>query len=298
MTSDEIHEAIAKYNFYHNIRLTDEITTPGNQSPVPAQEMVLRHLKTIDLKGKRALDIGCRDGLFCFAAESLGAAEVIGIDNDLSPAATEFLIPFFKSKVQMRQMNVYDLKPDSFGLFDVIIFPGVLYHLRYPFWSLRCIREALKEGGQLLIETGIWDRDPDRAMLFCPVGAESPYEPSSCTFFNPKGLTDTLLSMGFETTATERLYKHAARPNLITRFRRSLTRVRKRLMGVPEEKRANVNRFVSVSTYQGFREDSALGQYWEKTHDIHSLHTDGWDTSVGTIKEASDQPARGENPSE
>ena len=64
------------------------------------------------------LDIGCRDGLFAFEAESMGASEVIGIDNDLSKAAVEFLIPFLKSKVTMYEMNLYDLKPETFGLFD------------------------------------------------------------------------------------------------------------------------------------------------------------------------------------
>jgi hypothetical protein len=47
-------------------------------------------------------------------------------------SATEFLIPFFKSKVRMLQQNLQDLKAQELGLFDVILFPGVLYHLRYP----------------------------------------------------------------------------------------------------------------------------------------------------------------------
>jgi hypothetical protein len=185
----------------------------------------------------------------------------------------------------MHEMNVYDLKPGSFGLFDVIIFPGVLYHLRYPFWSLKLIRDALKEGGHLLIETGIWDRDPDRAMLFCPIGDESPYEPSSCTFFNPKALEDTLLSLGFKTIAAERLYKHTLKPNLLTRTRRLLTRIRKKMMRVPISMPSDINRFVSLSVYQGFRDDSVLGQYWEATHDIHSKRASRWDTRFGTMKE-------------
>jgi FkbM family methyltransferase len=40
----------------------------------------------MDLKGKRVL--GCRDGLFCFKAESMGAKEVVGMENDLSKPAT------------------------------------------------------------------------------------------------------------------------------------------------------------------------------------------------------------------
>jgi len=98
------------------------------------------------------LDIGCRDGLFSFKAESMVAGEVIGIDNDLSEPATQFLIPFFNSKIQMKQLNLYEILPDTFGLFDVVIFPGVLYHLRYPFWGLKVIRDITNIGAHLLIE--------------------------------------------------------------------------------------------------------------------------------------------------
>ena len=136
MGKNEILEAIARYKFYHVIQLTDTITTPGWADAVPAQNLCLKHLESLDLKGKHVLDIGCRDGLFSFKAECMGADEVVGIDNDLSEPATQFLIPFFNSKVQLRQLNLYDLQPDTFGLFDIVIFPGVLYHLRYPFLGL------------------------------------------------------------------------------------------------------------------------------------------------------------------
>jgi SAM-dependent methyltransferase len=116
MTDAEIREAIAPYKFYHVIPLTETLSTPGDPAHTPAQDLFMKHLKTLDLKGKRVLDIGCRDGLFSFAAESMGAAEVIGIDNDLSKGATEFLIPFFKSKVRMLQQNLYDLKAQGIGV--------------------------------------------------------------------------------------------------------------------------------------------------------------------------------------
>jgi 2-polyprenyl-3-methyl-5-hydroxy-6-metoxy-1,4-benzoquinol methylase len=165
MDENEILETIARYKFYHIIQLTNTITTPGWEPPVPAQNLCLKHLGSPDIKGKRVLDIGCRDGLFSFKAESMGADEVIGIDNDLSEAATQFLIPFFKSKVQMIQLNLYDLSSDILSSFDVVIFAEVLYHLRYPFWGLKVIRDVMKVGGHLLIETAIWHGEPDKAML-------------------------------------------------------------------------------------------------------------------------------------
>ena len=39
----------------------------------------------------------------------------------------------------MYQKNLYDLKEEDYGKFDIIIFAGVLYHLRYPFQALKSI---------------------------------------------------------------------------------------------------------------------------------------------------------------
>src|SRR5262249_54566980 len=115
---------------------------------------------------------------------------------DLTPGVTEFLIDFFKSGVRIQSMNLFDLKPETFGTFDVIVFPGVLYHLRYPFWALKLIRDVLNDDGLLVLETAVLADDNRHAMMFCPVGTESPYESTCVTFFNRKGLHDTLASLG------------------------------------------------------------------------------------------------------
>lgn len=133
MDENQILQELEKHKFYHIIQLTENLSTSGNEVAVPIQDVPLRALRTLDIKDKRVLDIGCRDGLFCFEAEKRGAKEVIGIDNDLSMGAIEFLIPFLNSQVKMYELNLLDLKPETFGMFDVILFPGVLYHLRYPF---------------------------------------------------------------------------------------------------------------------------------------------------------------------
>jgi len=296
MNETELRQVLDRYAFYHIIKLTDTISTPGYPEYVSAQNLCMKYLKSLDLKGKRVLDIGCRDGLFSFAAESMGAAEVVGIDNDLSKAATEFLIPFFNSKVRMYQMNLYDLKPESFGRFDVIIFPGVLYHLRYPFWGLKAIRDVLNSGGHLLIETGIWLGERNNAMLFCPIGGDSPYAPdeTSCTFFNEKGLVDTLTSLGFQTVHTELLSKTAASATLRTRWlqralhpRMTLRNFMKRLttfMSIrfhhadrPPNKQVHwcvVNRCVVHSIFSAFDKDTFIASYWEATHDFHTSDGD------------------------
>ena len=161
------------------------------------QAPVLEEIRRYDLSGKRVLDIGCRDGLFSFAAEKQGATEVLGIDNDLSPAATEFLIPYFPSKVRMRQLNLYDLSVPPAEKFDFVIFAGVLYHLRFPHYGLKRIADAMNEGGTLIIETGMMISNDAHPFVYSPSPRESPYDPTSVTFFNHHALVAGLNSLGF-----------------------------------------------------------------------------------------------------
>jgi SAM-dependent methyltransferase len=196
MDDSEILRQLGKYKFYHIIKLTDTISTPGVEDFAKLHGPVYRAMDRLDFKGKRVLDVGCRDGLFCLEAEKRGALEIEGIDNCLSLGAVEFLIPFLKSRVRMREMGLYNLTPTVLGEFDIVLFLGVLYHLRYPFQALRIVTDILRDGGYMIVETGIFADDDRRSLLFCPVGEESPYERSSCSFFNRKGLIDTLRSFG------------------------------------------------------------------------------------------------------
>jgi SAM-dependent methyltransferase len=272
MNETELRQALSRYSFYHVIPLTDTTSTAAHPTYLPAQNLCMKHLKSIDVSGKRVLDIGCRDGLFSFAAESMGAAEVVGIDNDLSKGATELLIPYFKSNVRIHQVNLYDPKPETFGLFDVIIFPGVLYHLRYPFWGLRAIRDVLKIDGHLLIETAIWEGERNNAMLFCPIARDSPYEETSCTFFNAKGLVDTLNSLEFQTVQMEPLDQMAASATPSSYVKQFITRFRTCFKAEDRPPINRVTRCVIHSIYSGFDRNTFTARYWETTHDFHTSH--------------------------
>ncbi len=225
MHENEIKTLLKRYSFYHVIPLTHDIKTPGITRFVPIQKNALEILKGIDLRGKRVLDIGCKDGLFSLEAEKMGASEVVGIDTKLSKAAVEFLIPYFNSKIKMHAMSVYDLSPEKVSLFDVVIFFGVLYHLRYPFWAIKKIRSVLKPQGTLLLETAILKNHNKHAVLYCPVGKDSPYESTSCTFFNEKALVDNLRAFGFRLNAS----KYMPRQTLSFRWKEILKQTLKTL---------------------------------------------------------------------
>jgi len=256
----DLAQALRKYAFYHVIPLAKHIPTPGCLGYQPIQGLVHGCLDTVDFKQRSVLDIGCRDGLFSFEAENRGAAQVLGIDNDLSKPATEFLIPFLKSKVTMRELNLFDLKPEVHGTFDIIIFAGVLYHLRYPFWALQVIRNVLKPDGILILETAIWQGQEDHAMLYCPVGKESPYEPTSVTFFNAKGLRDSLASLGFSISA-------------VRSFPATHTGVRNSSIGP-------ITRSCFVCHYGTAPIDQHTNEYWNHLHHDHVVRGPGKPTTV------------------
>jgi SAM-dependent methyltransferase len=277
MNAMPIEQRLAQYNFYHVIKVTENIYTKGRESLIPIQNVPLSLLRNLDFQGKQVLDIGCRDGLFSFEAEKLGAERVIGIDNDLSEGATEVLIPHFQSKVQMYQMNLFDLTLDSFGMFDVVLFIGVLYHLRYPFWALKLIRDVVNENGYLIVETGVFIDESQKAMLFCPIGSESPYEPSSCTFFNLKGLIDTLFSLGLIVEEVKLLSKsnlsltrtskitYTVQPTMET-----VTQIAPPKIQLEDPKIGAIDRATFLCRKASEVENVDISRYWNSTHSRHT----------------------------
>jgi tRNA (mo5U34)-methyltransferase len=117
---------------------------------------VLRNLEALglpdDCSGLRVLDIGCRDGFFSFAMEARGA-DVTGVDYaPSSVTGFEVAATILDSKVEYVVENVYDLDPEKYDRFDVVLFLGVLYHLRNPLLALDRIRQMLNPGGLLFVE--------------------------------------------------------------------------------------------------------------------------------------------------
>jgi tRNA (mo5U34)-methyltransferase len=155
---DEIQRLIAEHGrWWHEIELAPGIVTPGDDS----NRMKLPILDALglprDLRGKRALDIGTSDGYFAFELEKRGA-DVVAIDfvpETYTGFATARKI--LGSKVEYRMDNVYNLTPESYGAFDVVLFFGVLYHLRKPLAALDAIRSVMKEDAQVFIATMLLD---------------------------------------------------------------------------------------------------------------------------------------------
>lgn len=91
------------------------------------------------LNGVSALDIGCNAGFYSFELARLGA-DVVGIDSDpryLDQAEWAARL-FGAENVSFRRQQIYDLARTS-ERFDLVLFLGVFYHLRYPLLALDII---------------------------------------------------------------------------------------------------------------------------------------------------------------
>jgi tRNA (mo5U34)-methyltransferase len=105
-----------------------------------------------DLTGKSVLDVGAYNGCVALECERRGAAEVVALDCQ-SPETTGFdsLRQILGSKAKFVRGSAYQLDPDELGQFDVVIFSGVLYHLRYPMLAIDNLRRISK--GCVYVET-------------------------------------------------------------------------------------------------------------------------------------------------
>jgi tRNA (mo5U34)-methyltransferase len=134
--------------WFHNLHLPDGSQTapahPLGDFPAFKWNEIAGVLDQ-DLTGWTALDIGCNSGFYSFQLAQRGA-RVTGIDveplflRQAEWAAREF---GFSDEVQFRRMQVYDLAR-SVEKYDIVLFMGVFYHLRYPLLGLDIVAEKVK----------------------------------------------------------------------------------------------------------------------------------------------------------
>jgi tRNA (mo5U34)-methyltransferase len=130
-------------SWFHNIDLNGVKTAPDHfLGDYPAVKWkTFAHVIPADLAGKSVLDIGCNGGFYSIEMKRRGAARVLGVDtDDAYLAQARFAAEVSGMDIEFRKMSVYEV-PNLKERFDVVIFMGVLYHLRHPLLALDLLHD-------------------------------------------------------------------------------------------------------------------------------------------------------------
>lgn len=183
----DLKEEIAALGpWFHNMRIRGIETSPDHfLGDYPAVKWnTFKHVVPEDLAGGSVLDIGCNAGFYAQEMKRRNAGRVLGIDSDpryLRQA--KFAAEQAGAEIEFRLMSVYEVASLR-ERFDLVLFMGVLYHLRHPLLALdllyehvvgermlfQCMQRGTKSVAQLeadynFKEWGIFDR-PDYPKLF------------------------------------------------------------------------------------------------------------------------------------
>lgn len=148
-------------------------------------DRVVPHLSS--LEGRRVLDVGCGNGYHCLRMFGAGAARVIGIDP--SP---RFVVQFYMLKKYLGDIPVDVLPvgieslPPNLEAFDTTFSMGVFYHRRSPMDHLRELKDTLRPGGELVLETLVIEGGEGQVLV-----PEGRYAMMNNVWFIPSSITLT-----------------------------------------------------------------------------------------------------------
>ncbi len=118
------------------------------------------------LTNRLVLDVGCGNGYHCWRMLGAGAKRVIGIDPMLLNVMQFQIIKQFygDAPIDVLPLGIEALPP-NLHCFDTVFSMGVLYHRRSPLDHLFELRDCLKSGGELVLETLVIDGELGEALL-------------------------------------------------------------------------------------------------------------------------------------
>jgi len=220
-TQDEIRRKVSELgDWFQNMDLCGVQTAPHHfLGDYPSCKWRnFSHAIPADLSGKSVLDIGCNAGFYSIEMKRRGAARVVGIDSDTTYLdQARFAAEVAGARIEFRELDVYQVDQLR-EKFDVVLFMGVLYHLRHPLLALDLLWEhvvgdtlvfqSLMRGSREVMnidpdypfsETAIFEKAEYPAMYF--VEQKYSHDPTNWWIPNRACAEAMLRSAGFEITA-------------------------------------------------------------------------------------------------
>ncbi|KQS28302.1 TIGR04290 family methyltransferase [Dyadobacter sp. Leaf189] len=221
MTTEQIQENVLKLGkWFHNIDLHGVKTAPDHFLGDYPSFKYQNFSKAIpaDLTGKSVLDIGCNAGFYSIEMKKRGAERVVAIDSDERYLAQgRFAAETLGFDIEFRNMSVYEVA-ELGEKFDVVIFMGVLYHLRHPLLALDLlydnvvgdilIFQSMQRGGDVVEPLNVDYEFSETDMFMSPnfpqmyfIEKNYSHDPTNWWIPNRAGAEAMLRSAGFEITA-------------------------------------------------------------------------------------------------
>jgi tRNA (mo5U34)-methyltransferase len=218
-SAEQIRSEVAKIRWFQQIDLGNGIVTPGAEHSVGKLEI----LGIPDnLRGWSVLDVGAWDGYFSFEAERRGARRVLATDHFCwggggwgTNAGFQLARRVLGSKVRDKRIDVLDHSPDSVGVFDLVLFLSVLYHMRHPLLALEKMASVTRK--MMIMETHVDMLDcPRPAMAYYP-GCELCNDGSNWCGPNPAMIEAMLKTVGFRKVSIHRgpINLHTPSPRIV-----------------------------------------------------------------------------------
>lgn len=144
LNTEQIRQRVEELGeWFHNLDLGGVQTAPdhflGDYPQIKWQQFSSAIPE--DLTGKSVLDVGCNAGFYSIQMKRRGADRVVAIDTDEKYLAqARFAAKISDAKIEFRNLSVYRVE-DLHERFDLVLFMGVLYHLRHPLLALDLLHE-------------------------------------------------------------------------------------------------------------------------------------------------------------
>lgn len=125
-----------------------------------------RIVDAVEWRDRRVLDVGCGNGYFGWRMLQAGAASVVGLDPFLLFVMQHEVIRRLAGDPRNLVLPLTDacLIP-RLHAFDIAVSMGVLYHRTSPIDHLQTLRESLKPGGRLVLETLVLESDQSEVLV-------------------------------------------------------------------------------------------------------------------------------------
>lgn len=205
-----LQQRVAEIKWFHSMDLGHGVHTPGRY--VPAD-----HLDRIGLPerldGQTVLDVGAWDGFYSFECERRGGIVTAqdgfcwGLGDSWGSKAGFLLArEALASHVKDVTCDVLDVSPERVGgTFDLVLFLGVLYHMRHPLLALERVASVAKD--QIILETHVDMLDWARPAVAFYENDECEGDVTNWCGPNPAAVEAMLRAVGFRRVVRHALWK-------------------------------------------------------------------------------------------